>query len=234
MTGRRTFVAGEVLTASNVNSFLMNQVVSIFANAGARASAIPSPIQGNLTYLQDADRLDRWNGSAWVPVVPTPEPRGVIATKTRFFTGTRTQGVNVGTNYVIPDTTISHAVSKVGNSVILFGQLTGSYPGNQAADSLIAGSLTENGNMINIGNAAGGRTRVSGYNIGPILPDSFSVGSLSFVARYTPPSTAARTYGVAINSTQSGTWFINRSAFDGNNNNNVRGATGLVLMEVTD
>lgn len=69
MAGRRTFVAGEVLTASNINSFLMSQVVAIFANASARDVAIPSPIQGNLVYLQDLDEVQKWNGSAWVPLV---------------------------------------------------------------------------------------------------------------------------------------------------------------------
>jgi hypothetical protein len=68
MTGRRTFVAGEILTASNVMSFLMNQVVAIFADATARNSAISSPIKGNVIYLQDVDRLEKWNGTAWVPI----------------------------------------------------------------------------------------------------------------------------------------------------------------------
>jgi hypothetical protein len=68
MAGRRTFVAGEVLTASNINSFLMGQVVAIFADATARDAAIPSPTQGNLVYLQDTDALQKWNGTAWVPV----------------------------------------------------------------------------------------------------------------------------------------------------------------------
>jgi hypothetical protein len=78
VAGRRTFVAGEVLTASNINSFLMNQVVAIFADAAARTAAIPSPIKGNLTYLQDVDRVEKWNGTAWTPVAGGFTARSVI------------------------------------------------------------------------------------------------------------------------------------------------------------
>jgi hypothetical protein len=231
MAGRRTFVAGEVLTASNINSFLMGQVVAIFANAGARTAAIPSPVQGNITYLQDSDSVEKWNGSAWVPVAPR---EGVIVTKQQFFTGTRTQSINDGDDYVIPDTEISHAVSKVGNSVLLFGQLVGSYPGTGLADSLMGGSLSQNGVSLNRGDAAGNRNSVSAYNIGPFSSDNFSVSSVFLMARYTPPDTTARTYGVQINSGRTGTWYINRSRADDNASTRPRGATGLILMEVTD
>jgi hypothetical protein len=224
-------VAGEVLTASNINGFLMNQVVAIFADAAARDVAISVPTQGNLVYLQDVDELQKWNGSAWVPVV---ERTGVIETKEQFFTGTRTQSINSGSNYVIPDTEISHAVSKVGNSVLLFGQLVGSYPGDGAVDSLMSGALSQNGNLLNIGAGSGNRTRTSAYNLGPVDPNNFSVSSVFFMARYTPPSTAARTYGVAITSSRNGTWYINRSVRDFNLDLDHRAATGLILMEVTD
>jgi hypothetical protein len=78
VTGRRTFVAGEVLTASNINGFLMNQVCAIFADSSARSVAITSPTKGNITYLQDVDRLEKWNGSAWVPAAGGFTAREVI------------------------------------------------------------------------------------------------------------------------------------------------------------
>ena len=68
MAGRRTFVAGEVLTASNINSFLMDQVVPVFADSTARDAAITSPSEGNLAYLQDTDEVQLYT-TAWGPLV---------------------------------------------------------------------------------------------------------------------------------------------------------------------
>lgn len=39
--------------------------VRTYADAAARTSAIPSPTEGIYTHLNDIDRLEFWNGSAW-------------------------------------------------------------------------------------------------------------------------------------------------------------------------
>lgn len=78
MAGRRTFVAGEILTASNINSFLMNQSVMVFDDEAARTAAIPSPIQGMVAYLKDSDELEKYTNE-WVPVVDEPTPTGFTA-----------------------------------------------------------------------------------------------------------------------------------------------------------
>jgi hypothetical protein len=78
MAGRRTFVAGEVLTASNINGFLMNQVVAVFDDAAARDAAIASPQQGNLVYLKDTDQVQRYTGTAWAPITGGFTARAVI------------------------------------------------------------------------------------------------------------------------------------------------------------
>jgi hypothetical protein len=63
---RKTFTAGEVLSASDVNTFLMNQMVMTFADSAARGSAIPTPSVGMLTYVADTDLFQYWNGTAFV------------------------------------------------------------------------------------------------------------------------------------------------------------------------
>ena len=62
---RKVFTAGEVLAAADVNSFLMDQTVMSFAGTAARGSAIPTPVEGMYTHLEDTDRLEFWNGSSW-------------------------------------------------------------------------------------------------------------------------------------------------------------------------
>jgi len=63
--GRKTFSPGDVLTSSDVQGYLMDQSVMVFAGTAARASAIPSPSAGMVAY-STATALQVYNGSAWV------------------------------------------------------------------------------------------------------------------------------------------------------------------------
>ncbi len=64
--GYRTFVAGEVLTATNVQGYLMDQAIPVFASSTARDAAITSPSEGQHCFLSDTDALQYYTGSAWV------------------------------------------------------------------------------------------------------------------------------------------------------------------------
>lgn len=64
--GFRTFAAGEVLSAANVNTYLMQQSLMVFAGTAQRGSAITSPSEGMFTYLTDTNALQYYNGSSWV------------------------------------------------------------------------------------------------------------------------------------------------------------------------
>ena len=66
MGGRKTFVTNTVLTAADVQDFLMDQSVMSFASSTARGSAIASPVEGMLSYLEDINRYESYNGSNWV------------------------------------------------------------------------------------------------------------------------------------------------------------------------
>jgi len=62
--GFKTFVTGDVLSASDTNGYLM-QGVWVFANAAARTAAVTSPQEGNISYLKDTDSTEYYNGSSW-------------------------------------------------------------------------------------------------------------------------------------------------------------------------
>lgn len=67
--GFRTFVAGEVLTAAQVNTYLMEQAVMTFADAAARDAAVTSPSEGMVAFLKDTDQLVAYDGTNWNLVV---------------------------------------------------------------------------------------------------------------------------------------------------------------------
>lgn len=70
--GFKTFSVGEVLTATNVNTYLMQQTVMVFATAAARTSAIAAPSEGMVTYLSDSNSLWYYDGTNWVEIVTDP------------------------------------------------------------------------------------------------------------------------------------------------------------------
>lgn len=55
--GFKLFADGDVLTASEVNTFIMQQQIMVFADATARDAAITSPAEGMFAYLKDTDAL---------------------------------------------------------------------------------------------------------------------------------------------------------------------------------
>jgi hypothetical protein len=59
---RKVFTAGEVLAAADVNEFLGDQAVMTFAGTAARGSAIPSPVEGMVAYLEDTNLYTAYNG----------------------------------------------------------------------------------------------------------------------------------------------------------------------------
>ena len=96
MPGFQTFVAGSVLTASDVNSYLMQQVNIIFLNEATRDAARPSPVEGQQCYLT-APTVPAatgtttavptgvrviYNGSAWVCTTPVGSLSNTSATTT--------------------------------------------------------------------------------------------------------------------------------------------------------
>ena len=76
--GFKTFTTGEVLTAGDVNGYLM-QGVLVFASAAARNAAITSPQEGQFAYTKDTNGLWYYDGAAWVASGATGDIEGVTA-----------------------------------------------------------------------------------------------------------------------------------------------------------
>jgi len=225
LSGRKTFTAGEVLQAADVNDFLMDQSVMVFAGTAARGSAIPSPTEGMVTYREDDDVVEVYDGSSFKPV------GGLIDVKSALFTGTQSASVTAGSNVAVTDLSITHEVADASNKLIItacFGVASGS-----AGSGRLGIAVAQDGTLITVGDAAGSRTRVGagGQVAGTGSTSVVSMPSITFVHS---PGAGSKTYTVrAINvRTSTQTLYINRSEADADDAATSRGVSSLVIQEV--
>lgn len=62
--GFKVFQDGQVLLASEVNEYMMQQQIMVFADAAARDAAILAPSEGMFAFLKDTDKLTVYT-TAW-------------------------------------------------------------------------------------------------------------------------------------------------------------------------
>ena len=91
--GKKTFVAGEVLTASDVNSYLMDQAVMRFATASARSAALPTPSEGMVAYLDSTNAIEVYNGASWISTNPAGLPYAVATASGTWNVGASLQSI---------------------------------------------------------------------------------------------------------------------------------------------
>ena len=125
--GRKTFAAGEVLRAADVNGYLMDQAVMTFAGTAARGSAIGTASEGMVSYLADSNNIEVYTGSDW------QAPYGLTLLATQSFSGV--SGFSI-------DNIFS---SKYKNYRILFKQSYSSGTADIALRGRVAGVTTNGG-----------------------------------------------------------------------------------------
>jgi hypothetical protein len=76
--GFKDFVTGEVLTAADVDGYLM-QGIWVFASNAARNAAVTAPAEGNFAFTKDTNSLWYYDGAAWVASGATGDIEGVTA-----------------------------------------------------------------------------------------------------------------------------------------------------------
>lgn len=64
--GRKVWTAGQILAAADVNGYLMDQSVMVFAGTAARDAAIGTPVAGMTSFRTDGTVMEVYTGSAWV------------------------------------------------------------------------------------------------------------------------------------------------------------------------
>jgi hypothetical protein len=163
---RKTFVAGEILTASDVNTNLMDQAVMVFADSSARDSAIPSPSEGMIVYLSDTNAVQTYSGSAWVPAVNTASIIDANVTRAKLASGlaafTAVQTITAS-NASWPVPSLGSPIVKV--TVIGGGGGGGSGPewGFNGVNGASGGTTTFDAGGAGAPSAAGGSNGLGGH-----------------------------------------------------------------------
>ncbi len=89
--GFKTFTTGEVLTAGDVNGYLM-QGILVFATEAARNSAITSPQEGQFAFTKDTNSLWYYTGSAWAASGASGDIEGIVTGTDSGLAGGATSG----------------------------------------------------------------------------------------------------------------------------------------------
>jgi len=227
LSGRKTFTAGEVLQAADVNDYLMDQSVMVFAGTAARGSAIPSPTEGMVTYLSDADELQVYT-TDWGAV----SGGGLVEVKSALFTGTQSASVTGGDNVAVTDLSITHEVADASNKLIISAFLGAA--SNNVGFGNVGLAVHDGTGLIAVGASPGSRAAVTagGATVGTGSETIATMPSVTFVHT---PGAGSKTYTVrAINiNTATDTVHINRAESDTDVGTRFRAVSSLVIQEVS-
>jgi len=121
--GFKVYATGDLITATEFNTFLQEQVIMVFADSSARDSAVSSPSEGMFAYLKDTNALMFYNGSSWASFIGDGDITGVTITTstTSGLAGgtTATSGAFSSTLVISPNLATSATVASA--DIVLIG-----------------------------------------------------------------------------------------------------------------
>jgi hypothetical protein len=128
--GFKDFVTGEVLTAADVDGYLM-QNIWVFASAAARDAAVTSPQEGNFAYLKDTNVTTYYTGSAWANLDTTGMTNPMTTTGDTIYSSSGSTPARLGIGSTGQVLTVaagipSWATPSAGGSTFVGCQITNS------------------------------------------------------------------------------------------------------------
>jgi hypothetical protein len=172
--GKKTFTAGDVLIAGDVNNYLMDQTVMNFATVAARSSAIPVPSTGMVSYVGDTGsetpastipQIQAYTGAAWQNLDGL-----TLLAKLDFTSATTVTMDNVFSathrNYLIHMSTNTTGTGTINSLQLRAGGVTTA--GSGYFSSIVYGDLT----TVSILNAVNGGAN---WTLRNVAPSSYSL-----------------------------------------------------------
>jgi hypothetical protein len=231
-SGFRTFQSGEVLTSSNVQNFLMDQAVMVFAGTAARGSAIASPETGMLTYRTDGtadsgrEGFEFYNGSAYTRLIQQAGILQVVSTtKTDTFTSSSTSFTDItGLSVSITPSATSSKVFILANVITTVD-----------LDRGVFLQLVRDSTAIGLGDTAGNRVRVTSFWTTGATDAGFPnvPGLQSMMFLDSPNTTSATTYKVQGLINAAGSFYVNRFGSDVDSSTRGRSISTITAFEVS-
>jgi hypothetical protein len=163
--GYKLFATGDVLTAAQVNTFLMQQTVMVFASSAARTTALSGVLaEGMVSYLQDTNSLEVYDGSAWVGATGDitaltagtgisissatgPIPTVAIDSTVATLTGSQTLTNKTLTTPVISSITNTGTLTLPTSTDTLVGRATSDTLTNKTLTSPVISTITNTGTL---------------------------------------------------------------------------------------
>ena len=135
MAGWKNWQIGEVVRASDLQSYVQDQVVQVYASSAARGSALGTFVsEGMVSYLSDTDSTEVYNGSSWIAV-----GAGDITSVTAgtALTGGGVSGavtLNVNQAALYTNGTAGHTLLSNGTAGVVYQPISHNYVINGALD----------------------------------------------------------------------------------------------------
>jgi hypothetical protein len=197
--GFKDFVTGEVLTAADVDGYLM-QGVWVFASAAARDAAVTAPSEGNFAYLKDTNVTTYYTGSAWANLDTTGMTNPMTTTGDTIYSSSGSTPARLG-------------IGSTGNVLTVAGGVPTWAAPAAAASGMTLISRTEFSNVAS--QTFDGVFNSTYYNylavIDYILAGTFD-DTLHLQFRYAGPTTqAASYYGSSLEQPRTGAQVLTSS-----------------------
>jgi hypothetical protein len=128
--GFKDFTTGEVLTAADVDGYLM-QGIWVFADAAARDAAVTSPQEGNFAFLKDTNVTTYYTGSAWANLDTTGMVNPMTTTGDTIYSSSGSTPARLGIGSTGQVMTVAGGIpswatpSSGGMTVLASGTLSG-------------------------------------------------------------------------------------------------------------
>jgi hypothetical protein len=92
MSGYKEFDPQEILSATDVNSFLMNQTTLVFDDDADRDAQVTAPVEGMRAYIRDTAESQEYDGTNWLTMRKVLQQ--VVTTRTTDVTQPNQAGLN--------------------------------------------------------------------------------------------------------------------------------------------
>jgi hypothetical protein len=232
--GRKVFAPGEVLTATNVQNYLMDQAVQVYASEAARGSAIGSATtEGMVSWLSDVNELQVATGTAsWVDVYPSVANVGeIVQVVSAFKTDTFSASLAAGAFADVTGLSLSITPKSASNKILVQFFLNGVSSYTLAGS--IAARIVRNSTTIGVGDSPGSRLATTSGQL-TAGGDGAAIMSINGLFLDSPNTTSSTTYKIQVNPVGSSTYtaFVNRTRDDNNDAFRQRTISGIVVFEV--